>query len=105
MAVDKFRAKPPFVSPLEELTPSDSGTRGRAANDDRPWRELHHPEQPTGADVALPADVEGDLARILARALVQQFRADLALTGGSGAAANADAPQGDALHERKANQG
>ena len=81
---------PTFVSPVEELTPSDSGTCGPAVTDGVPWRELHHPEQPTGADVGLPADVERDLARILARALVQQFRADMASQLSSVTAADAD---------------
>jgi hypothetical protein len=93
VAVDKSGAKPPFVSPLELLTPSDRGTRRPAVSDSVPWRELHHPEQPTGAEVGLPADVEGDLARILARALVQQFRADVASTVSSSAAAAADPRQ------------
>ena len=104
MAVDNIRSQAPVRQPLRRADAVGQRYPRSSRYRRRPWRELHHPEQPTGAEVGLPADVEGDLARILARALVQQFRADVASTVGS-SAADADPPQVDALHERRANQG
>ena len=50
----------------------------------------------------VPADVERDLARILARALVQEFRRDMALPVESGTSTDAD--QVDAMHDGRADR-
>jgi hypothetical protein len=54
------------------------------------------------AEELAAADVERDLARILARALVQQFRDDQALPVESGTSADVD--QVNAMHDRRADR-
>ena len=81
-------------------TPADRFQRGRAAERHRPagasecpkpgtdttdtldgvaWHDSERFQAPSEADSALPVEVERDLARILGRVLVEQFRRDAAL--------------------------
>jgi hypothetical protein len=64
---------------LEEPTPSKSGTRHPVVSEALSSRAFQPTEPLKNTDVGLPAEVEGDVARILARALVQQFRRDMTL--------------------------
>jgi hypothetical protein len=101
MALDSFRTKLPFISAAEGQKPWDDDTRGHVSVEGPARPSFQHSESPNDDDVRLPADVGRDLARILARALVQQFRADMALPVGSLAGADAGPVPADAIQSQK----